>query len=661
MLISKITPFVNQNNVAFGRKLTKEEELDYKNNAIKPALKYLGNEEVAMIIHGTCFPESKDKDLGVGSPYGAVAAQFIPFKKLHGFNSDQLGPVGVIRNAQRFSPYKSTVSTRNYLFIDFEQLKTDEYANILSDKELSTALSKPCINTENYTYSDFAEAFANAKYSLKLAYKNYRDKLTSQKSSPANANANLINLKKEFDIFKAEKGNLVRKDALFDILSEINGTNDFTKWSDQDKNLVQNIKTKSPNALARYRKIIDRNKEDFEAYIFGQFLIDKQIKANTKLRKDFDYKYINDFLVGFSNSDHWANQELFLKDYKMGCPYGGKGNGPQTWNIPVLDPKKLFNEDGSIGPAGKYLKKKLDDALDNFDNVRIDHALGLVDPYIYDEKSVEKFDEKINMYKFRGNNISQIPELDPQGNYKRILPEIILPTLEEHGLTKDSPVWEDLVCETPIFTQIYHQEHNLPGITQLEFTRGEHSRHPENWGLIGSHDSAPATEMIKRDWTKNSDSWNIFYLAGLLNSNPKRADQRNSYCEKIANNDMERIKAKFAELFLTCKKVQISFADFFGIDKTYNIGGTEAPTNWKLRLNGNYEDSYYKNLASDNPTALNMPEILKIAVQAKSDKNNIEKANKMNSEIQSENDVEVQNIIDKLEKYENILKEKAED
>ncbi len=149
--------------------MTKEEEISYKNEAIEPALKYLGTEEVAMIIHGSCFPENKTKDSGCGSPYGNTALQMIPFKKLHGFNSDQLGPVGVIRNANHYSPYESTISTRNYLFIDFEQLKGDNYANILSDKDLDNGLNETFLTKDNYTYTNFSEAFANSKYLLKIA------------------------------------------------------------------------------------------------------------------------------------------------------------------------------------------------------------------------------------------------------------------------------------------------------------------------------------------------------------------------------------------------------------------------------------------------------------------------------------------------------------
>ena len=120
------------------------------------------------------------------------------------------------------------------------------------------------------------------------------------------------------------------------------------------------------------------------------------------------------------------------------------------------------------------------------------------------------------------------------------------------------------------------------------------------------------------------------------------------------------VKAKFAELFLTCKKVQISFADFFGIDKTYNKGGSENDTNWKLRLNKNYEDTYYKNLASDNPTAINMPEILKMAVQAKADMVYVKTAQANNilpSKMQAQNPPEVQHILNKLDKYEKILQQ----
>lgn len=643
MLVSKISNS-NRTTFLFGRKLRKDEEQDYRENALQPAFDYLGTEEVAMIVHGTSYPE-KAQDLGVGSPYGKAAAKFIPFEILHGFNSNQLGPIGVIRDAQHISPYKSTVSTRNYLFTDLNDLTTDKYANVLSQSDIDSMIDYTDDNGKDYAYSDFPEAFSNYKYLMKIANKNFKQKL-------ANNDPMAQKLNEEFVQFKKEKGVDIYQDALFDVLTSEYKTMDFNKWSELDKNLIQELKNQNPKAIDRYKKITTRSKDDFETYIFGQFILDKQIKENTKLRKDLNFKYISDLLVGFSKSDEWSHQDLFLKNWRMGCPNGGE-YGPQLWNIPVLDPKKLFNDDGSLGDAGLYMKKKLDASLDNFENVRIDHALGLIDPYIYDKNSVNGND----FSHFRANNISYMPDIDPDGSYKKVLNKIILPTLAEHGIDKDYPVWEDLCTDTQTFNEIYHEKNHLPGITQLEYMRAENSQDDGDWGLVGSHDSDPATKMIKKDWVKDHDAWNIFYLAGFLNSNPKRAKYRDSFCKQIAENDSDRIKAKFAELFLTCKKIQISFADFFGIDKTYNEGGKENDTNWKLRLNKDYEDSYYKNLSSERPTALNMPEILKIAVQAKADMNALKEAQRTGKEPQENNSPEVENILNNLDKYEKILKE----
>lgn len=640
-----------KNLISFKRRLTPSEEKDYTQNAIKPALDYLGTEEVAMIIHGTSYPEA-DLDIGVGSPYGKVAAQLMPFEMLHGFNSNQLGPVGVIRDPQHISPYKSTVSTRNYLFIDFNKLATDEYANILPKEVVESVFNKTASNGENYSYSQFQEAFANYDYCIKYANHNFKKKL--QDNDP-----NAIRLNEEFKKFRKEKGDVVYKDALFDVLSNLYNTQDFTKWDDIDRDLISLLNQKDPAAKSRYQKVIFRSRDDFESYVLGQFLLDKQINENTKLRKSLGYKYISDLLVGFSPSDEWANQDLFLKDYRMGCPNGGE-YGPQLWDVPVLNPKKLFNDDGTLGPAGVYLKKKLDSSLDDFDNVRIDHALGLIDPYIYDRNSVVISNGQIDLGKFRANNISNMPNVDPDGKYRLILEKIILPSLKEHGLAKDDPVWEDLCAATPLFNSIYHDKYKLPGLTQLEWMRGENYRQTKNWGLVGSHDSDPANLMIKKDWVRANDAWNIFYLAGLLNANPARSKYRDEFCKSIEQNDSQRVKAKFAELFLTCKKVQISFADFFGINKTYNKGGSENDTNWKLRLNKDYEDTYYKNLASEHPTAINMPEVLKMAVQAKSDMEYVKYAqeNKISQDkMQAHNTPEVQQILANLDKYEKILQE----
>lgn len=630
MYISRINNY-SFHRVNFGRKLTVDEKQDYNYNGIEPALDYLGTKEVAMIIHGTSYPKS-EYDIGVGSPYSKSAQKLMAFEYLHGFNSNQLGPVGELNSVVEYSPYKSSVGTKNYLFIDFDKLATKEYGKLLNESyDLDSAIGKSKPNGKNYDNSNFPEAFANCDYLLKTAYKKYQEEMKTHRFSEI---PEIYNLHKEQTEFEKKNRKTLENAALFHVLKKHYGTDDFSKWDEIDRNLPLN--KKDPKTFERIVHLNRLYGDEMEVYRFGQFILDKQIKENTKFRKDANFKYISDMLVGFSPADEWAHQDLFLKDYRMGCPYGGKDGGIQRWNVPVLDPKKLFNKDGSIGEAGLYLKAKLEDALTNFDNVRIDHVLGLVDPFIYSKKGD------------RQGNINNMPDIDPDKNYQKVLNKIILPTLEEHGIDKDTPVWEDLVTETPVFNQIYYNYNKLPGITPLEYKKGEYYKGSKNWALVGSHDSDPAQKMIKKDWIRANEAWNPMYLAGVLNASHDSSE----YCKKIANDDSERVKAKFAELFMMGEKVQISFADFFGINKTYNEGGhDENPDNWKLRLNQDFEDTYYKNLSSEHPTAINMPEILKLAVQGKAEMKIAQ------GEDPDKVWKESEKILFTLDKYANILKE----
>ena len=92
--------------------------------------------------------------------------------------------------------------------------------------------------------------------------------------------------------------------------------------------------------------------------------------------------------------------------------------------------------------------------------------------------------------------------------------------------------------------------------------------------------------------------------------------------------------------------------DFFGLDKTYNYAGTQNSDNWKLRLKKSYKEDYYRALAWQpgdkgvNNVPVNMPEQLKRAVIAKIGTGGGDFA-------------EQKPLIDKLEHYEQVLKEKG--
>ena len=69
-----------------------------------------------------------------------------------------------------------------------------------------------------------------------------------------------------------------------------------------------------------------------------------------------------------------------------------------------------------------------------------------------------------------------------------------------------------------------------------------------------------------------------------------------------------------------------------------------------------YQDKYYDNLSSDNPTALNIPELLHQALQAKIDME--VKAHNYDAGFKKSIYEKAQPVLDKLQYYADILKEK---
>lgn len=652
---------------SFNRRLRDNEKKEYRVDTIQQAYDYLGVKDVAMILHGSCYPAGK-YDFGIGSPIGTSSEKIVELEVLHGFTSGQQGPLGAITKGN-ISPYASSIFAKNHMFIDPERLLEDRYANILDRSVLEEYSMPEKKSGKNYAYSRFYEAFDNYNSLMDIAYNNFKTKLK-------NDDPKALALNKEFTDFKNKNNPRLIKEGVFVALRDKYGTNDYSVWENPiDRDLFYLLSKKEPDAIDRYKEIMKRSGKKIEQYCFEQFITDKQIKENKSFRKNLakklDYApaslaqkgfvHINDMLVGGSKMDEYVNKEVFLPNYRLGCPEGGT-HGIQMWDAPVLDPAKMFNIDGSLGPAGKFLEAKLESMLDSCENVRIDHAIGLVDPYLYDRTTIEFSNGKLNRGKLREGRISDLG-IDPDGNYKKILEKIIIPTMKRHDLKPEDAVWEDLGNQSDTFKYIHFNKNHLPGISQLEWEKAPKCP-PSNTALIGSHDSVPAKRMVEDNleaFNKDDSSWNPLYLAGYLHWDPKRADERDVMCKKISSNPMERVKAKFANMFMNCKKIQISFADFFGVSEVYNYGGKSVATNWKLRMSKDYEDQYYKNLSSDNPTAINLPEILGMAVRAQMDREYINYKNAGNQDAEQfrqNQKAERQQLLDRLDKFAEILKEK---
>lgn len=694
-------------NISFKRAPKPSEEKDFHND-IQEAKEYLGIKDLALIMHGSSFPISKS-DLYIGSPINQKAQEVNELLKLHGFDSIQLGPPGLLQRDD-FSPYISSIYSRNYLFTDMDKLTTTEYGKILSKNDIQKYTDKEYINKSNETL--FEEAFNVYDSLFELAYVNLQSKVKSNDDDA-------INLLIDFEKFKKEQHKWLESDALFDVLTQINGSDHFDSWNDIDDNLITYLKNETNSnhqkALERKAYIENNYSKEIELYKFKQFIVKKQEKEFAKTPQKLKYK--SDAIIGFSAPDIWANKDAFLEKYRIGCPYGGEGQAihysswgnNQLWDIAFVAPSKLFNPDGTIGIGGKLIQEKFRALLENHQGIRIDHVLGLADPWVYDKDKVEiiKDGDKIlhtiahganvsmfgkpNAYKIEdywsweqkefqkkiNSDIENMPNIDPNGNYKRLIHEILLPVIKEKGLKITDLAWENLGCPTDVFNEICYGHNNkrpkgdnreiIPGMSSLKSYRGQDEARtvPDNTFLIQSHDDEHTGQLLTNKFfeEKKNGVMDPLYLIGTLypdlpeNSDEKKGikweDSRDFLINKLAHNTDLRTKVKWQELFRFGKNIQVTFMDFFGLEDRYNYSGTNDLRNWKLRLSQNYKDEFYKALQRQKNDdkkdpmwwqhiAMNIPELLERAVISKA----------MN---EGKNKASVQSLADRLHHWAEVL------
>ena len=112
-----------------------------KNDAklISEALKVLGKENLALIIHGSSFPSAEGEDTGFGSFNSDAGHSLIDYASGI-FNALQLGPAGKTKSSDS-SPYTGTIFSGNPLFIDLKQLTEKKWDKILSETTFEKTVS----------------------------------------------------------------------------------------------------------------------------------------------------------------------------------------------------------------------------------------------------------------------------------------------------------------------------------------------------------------------------------------------------------------------------------------------------------------------------------------------------------------------------------------
>ena len=601
-------------------------------NIIKEALKVLGKKHFAFIAHANSFPAESGKNTGFGSSNSNAAKKLMDF--LSGVFTDvQLGPSGKTKSIDA-SPYTGTIFSNNPLFIDLEQLTTDEWFNILSVETYNKITeNNPNKDTNKTAYSYI---FNEQEKALKEAFENFK-KLDNAE------------LKLKFEEYKEKNKFWLEKDSLYEALIIENGNDYWPMWeSETDKCLFnpQNDEEKIQYAK-RTKEIKEKYADVIEYYSFCQFVISVQNEKTREYAQSRGLKMIADRQVAFSDRDNWAYQAYFLKGWCLGCPPDYFSEDGQAWGFPVMDPEKLFNHDGSLGEGGllmKELYKKM--FTENPGGVRIDHMVGLIDPWVYVAGRKPKIEEGagrlysspehpvLSRYaiatmddlnnEVEADKEERIIKLTPEQvrKYGRLVEKIVIGAAEEVGLDKDSIVCEDLGTLTMPVVSVM-KEYDLQGMKLIQFVVPEKPMHPYRckninercWAMVGTHDNEPIAM-----WANATVHTEAGYLNGKNLAEDLYPDANDAEREQIAvrcSNDAEFLtQNKLIELF-ACKaeNIQIFFTDFLGLYDVYNRPGTSGDSNWSLRIPDNYEEVYCNNLKSGK--ALNLPLILKLAIYAR--------------------------------------------
>lgn len=593
-----------------------------KVSVIRKALKALGKKNFVFIMHNGSFPSVEGENTGFGTINSRAGKNFIDYASGL-FDAIQMGPAGKTKSSDS-SPYTGTIFSNNPLFIDLKELTIDKWHKILSEKTFKDIVDNNPNKDKNKTsYSYITKRQDEA---LTEAYENFL-KLNDKK------------LNAEFETYKIENDSWLDKDSLYEAFALENGTDYWPNWKNKaDKNVFN---PKSIEEKIEYGKRIDemskKYAKEIDKYKFIQFVLNKQNVETKKYADSKNIKMIADRQVAFSDRDCWAYQSLFLEGWCLGCPPDYFSKDGQAWGFPVIDPEKLYNSDGSLGEAGilmKNLFKKM--FKENPGGVRIDHIVGLIDPWVYKagkkpmpEQGAGRLYSSPEHPELSKYAIAKLEDLDTSLTpdkekrvkslteeqirlYGRLIEKIVIAAAKEEGLTKDSIVCEDLGTLTNPVAAVM-KEYELLGMKLTQFTVPTEDDDPYRcknitkkcWAMIGTHDNQPVSL-----WAKSLVHTHEGYLhvKNLVEDLFKEAPNKDEIIVKMTNDENFLKETKLVELFACqAENIQIFFTDFFGMNQTYNTPGTSGDKNWSLRLPNNFAQM----------ETINLPLLLKKAIIAR--------------------------------------------
>lgn len=573
--------------------------------AISEGLEVL-DKKVGIIIHNSSVPSAKSSTTGIGSLLSENArAVFVPFLREQAVTSIQQEPA-YLRRLSDPSPYDPISTSKNIYTIPLEVLATDEYDHFLSKETLAKIQANATSQSEERV--DYKAVVEDYETALKEAYDTYSNRTFTFLSDKT------LKLALEFSSFKKQHAQELEPNAIYEVMVKKYNNEDWQTWDEKDRNLYDN-----GEESAYLKQLRHDLRFEIEYHMFKQWIAEREIEKTNKQNEERGLRIIADTPVAFTPAEVWRNKDLFMEDFALGCPPDYFTTDGQRWGFAVLKPNLIFNEDGSLGKGGEFLRKRYESIFkDSPGGVRIDHVIGLIDPFVYAKN--EPHMTAANSGRLYSSPFKEVFEQYTKRNideYAAILEKIVFPAAAKYGISKDLVICEDL-GEITMPVRAVIDRLQLTGLSVTQFGASGVDAPARNVIMPGSHDNKSfieyTDEVFANAQTSRKGKEHFMYKTHILGSDTVVPNQDvNQYREELRNDKKRFMAASFAELFTSpAKKIQLFFTDFFGIGKTYNVPGSKKDC-WTLRLGSDFEKLYYNNLTKG--LGVNFPEAIATAIR----------------------------------------------
>lgn len=399
-----------------------------------------------LLLHITSLPGE-----GSSGTLGREAYEFADFLEKSKMHYWQILPFNPVSSVNAYSPY-STTSTfaGNTLFINIEKLRDLPFAY-----EVDFKIDQ---NQEKKNISNFDSTALNVIENLKMLYNEFKIKADARWQS-------------EFNNFNEENSFWIDDYALFEVLSEEFGTNNWLSW---DKEIAFRKRSVLKKYFTKYENEINFQK-------FSQWIFYYQWGELKKYCNKRNIKLIGDIpiYVCFESADAWANPDIFQIDEQTSSPLEIAGVPPdyfsetgQRWGNPLY---KWFDEKGKLCEnVIQWWLKRVSHIINVVDILRIDHFRALESYWAIPETEETAINGKWKQ--------------GPGGAFfERLSSEL-----------GDLPIIaEDLGIITPEVEKL-RDEYNLPGMKILQFAFDQNNkntyilhnlRNPNCIIYTGTHDN----------------------------------------------------------------------------------------------------------------------------------------------------------------------------